>query len=80
MEEVLGIIISLLLTRFFRGDILKVKEDIAILKPTIFISVPRLYNKFYDGIKQKIEALEGLKRSFAEKAIATKLANLRSNG
>lgn len=54
---------------FFRGDVLKLKDDIAILRPTIFVSVPRLYNKFCDGIKQKIDAVTGMKRSFAEKAI-----------
>jgi long-chain acyl-CoA synthetase len=37
---------------FFRGDIQKfLKDDIKLLKPTIFVSVPRLYNKFADGIK-----------------------------
>lgn len=32
------------------GNILKLKEDLAILKPTVFVSVPRLYNKMYDNI------------------------------
>lgn len=41
---------------FFSGDILKLKEDLAIFKPTIFLSVPRIYNKFYDSIKAGIEA------------------------
>lgn len=54
------------------------KEDIAKLRPTIFMSVPRLYNKFYDGIKAKIEAVTGLKRSFADRAIRVKLENLHS--
>lgn len=34
----------------FNGNVLKLKDDLAILKPTIFASVPRLYNKFYDKI------------------------------
>ena len=42
---------------FYRGDPLLLKDDLALLRPTIFISVPRLYNKFYDGIKAKIEAV-----------------------
>lgn len=35
---------------FFGGDVLKLKDDIADVRPTIFPSVPRLYNKFYDAI------------------------------
>ncbi len=33
---------------FYQGDVLKLKEDLAILRPTFMISVPRLYNRFYD--------------------------------
>jgi long-chain acyl-CoA synthetase len=33
---------------FFGGDVLKLKEDLAVLRPTIMASVPRLYNRFYD--------------------------------
>jgi len=32
---------------------LKLKDDINLLKPTVFASVPRIYNKFYDIIKEK---------------------------
>lgn len=40
---------------FYRGDVINLlKEDIARLKPTVFVTVPRLFNKFYDGIKAKI--------------------------
>lgn len=39
---------------FFQGDILKLREDLAVLKPTIMVSVPRLYNKFYDVMQQRI--------------------------
>ena len=34
----------------FNGDTLKLKEDLIDLKPTIFASVPRLFNRFYDII------------------------------
>lgn len=32
---------------FFTGNILKIRDDMAALRPTIFVSVPRLYNRFY---------------------------------
>ena len=63
---------------FFRGDPLLLKEDIAILRPTFFPSVPRLFNKMYDGIKAKIASVTGIKKNFAEKAIEVKLENLRT--
>lgn len=39
---------------FFQGDVLKLVEDIAELKPTIFPSVPRLLNRIYERIKSSI--------------------------
>ncbi|CAD8168829.1 unnamed protein product [Paramecium octaurelia] len=63
---------------FYRGDPNLLKEDIQKLRPTVFASVPRLYNKFYDGIKAKINEVTGFKKAFAERAIRVKLENLRS--
>lgn len=35
---------------FFGGEILKIIDDLQVLKPTLFVSVPRLLNKVYDRI------------------------------
>ena len=35
---------------FFGGNVAKITEDIAILKPTLFTSVPRLYNRIYSKV------------------------------
>jgi long-subunit acyl-CoA synthetase (AMP-forming) len=35
---------------FFRGDVLGLLDDIAALKPTIFVSVPRLWNRIHDRV------------------------------
>jgi long-chain acyl-CoA synthetase len=35
---------------FFQGDTLKLTDDLMELKPTVFASVPRLYNRIYDKI------------------------------
>lgn len=58
---------------FYGGDVLKLKEDIADVKPTVFCSVPRLYNKFYDAIKSKIATLTGLKSALANYAFNSKM-------
>jgi len=62
---------------FYGGNPLKmVSDDFPVLKPTFFPSVPRLYNRIYGLIKDKINGLTGCQRWLADKAIATKLANL----
>jgi long-chain acyl-CoA synthetase len=33
-----------------QGDTLKIIEDLCALRPTIFVSVPRLFNRIYDKI------------------------------
>jgi long-chain acyl-CoA synthetase len=35
---------------FYQGDNLKLMDDLATLRPTLFCSVPRLYNRIYAGI------------------------------
>lgn len=62
----------------FGGDVFKLKDDLAILKPTIFVSVPRLYNKFHDTIKGRIGDLTGCKASLAKKAVDSKLGSVDS--
>jgi long-chain acyl-CoA synthetase len=38
-----------------------VKDDLLLLKPTVFASVPRVFNKFYDAIKEKFKLATGIK-------------------
>jgi long-chain acyl-CoA synthetase len=64
---------------FYSGDVLKLKDDISVVKPTIFASVPRLYNKFYDGIKGNMAKVTGVKKYLVDTAVSTKLANLEKD-
>lgn len=63
---------------FSAADPLILKADLLLIKPTFFVSVPRLYNKFFDAINSKLKAATGLKKTLVEKAIATKLEYLAS--
>lgn len=66
---------------YFGGDVLKlIKEDLPMLKPTFFPSVPRVYNRIFGQVKAKFNALTGCKKWLADKAVATKLANLAATG
>jgi long-chain acyl-CoA synthetase len=66
---------------FFGGDVLKLtKEDIPVLKPTFFPSVPRLYNRIYGVIQDKLKEATGFKGWLVGNAIATKTAALNTTG
>jgi long-chain acyl-CoA synthetase len=64
---------------FYQGSPLKLMEDIAVLRPTMFPSVPRLFNRIYDKLMAAIETTPGIKGKMLRKAYATKKANLRKN-
>lgn len=49
---ILSVIYSGASTGFYAGDTLKLKDDLALLRPTVFMSVPRLFNKMCDKIKE----------------------------
>ncbi|XP_074573072.1 long chain acyl-CoA synthetase 6, peroxisomal-like [Curcuma longa] len=46
---------------FYQGDIMKLMDDMAALRPTIFCSVPRLYNRICDGITNAVKTSGGLR-------------------
>ena len=65
---------------YFTGDIQKIKDDILLVKPTLFVSVPRLYNRFYDAIKKKFDDLQGVTKTALNYGLAIKLKNATTNG
>jgi len=66
---------------FYGGDPLKmVAEDMPALQPTMFPSVPRLYNRIYGKIQDKIGAATGCKAKLLNHALASKRANLNATG
>lgn len=58
---------------FYQGDTLKLVEDIQTLRPTIFPSVPRLFNKFYDKIMGGVNAAGGIKARLFHRGYAAKV-------
>ena len=63
---------------YYQGDPLQLKMDCQLLKPTIFPSVPRLYNKIYATIKGQFEAKTGCLKWLVDKGLAAKTANLNA--
>jgi long-chain acyl-CoA synthetase len=66
---------------FFSGDPLKlVSDDLPCLRPTMFPSVPRLYNRIYGKIKDTFNLATGVKGSLIKQGVAAKLAKMRNTG
>ncbi|KAE8449721.1 hypothetical protein EG329_007496 [Mollisiaceae sp. DMI_Dod_QoI] len=62
---------------YFRGDILGLVDDMKILRPTGFNSVPRLYNRFGSAIRAATLDAPGLKGTMGRHVINTKLASMK---
>jgi long-chain acyl-CoA synthetase len=61
---------------FYQGDTLKILEDIQELRPTIFCSVPRLYNRIYEKIMAGVEAKPAPLKALFKAALERKKSNL----
>ena len=59
-----------------RGEITELLDDMLELKPTIFTSVPRLYNRIYDRVMGTIRAGNPVARRLFAMAYASKRAAL----
>ena len=56
---------------FFNGNIKKLQDDILTLQPTLFVGVPRVYQRFYDAAMQKIDAMSPALKSAIGWMLAT---------
>jgi long-chain acyl-CoA synthetase len=61
----------------FHGEIQKCVDDVKILKPHMFVSVPRIYNRIYDGIMMRVKGMKGFKAKMINRALRIKLENIR---
>jgi long-chain acyl-CoA synthetase len=65
---------------FYQGDVLKLMDDLAALRPTIFVSVPRLYSRIYNKVQEGLKNKGFIAQTLFKYAYASKLAALRNNG
>ena len=57
-----------------RGDVLDLLDDMLELRPSVFISVPRLFNRVYDRVMAAIREGNPMARRLFEAAYASKKA------
>ncbi|CAN1254391.1 Long chain acyl-CoA synthetase 4 [Linum perenne] len=62
---------------FWRGDVKLLVEDLGELKPSVFCAVPRVLDRIYDGLTQKISAGGLVKKTLFNYAYSYKLSNLK---
>ena len=62
---------------YFRGDVLGLVDDMKILQPTGFISVPRLFNRFNSAIRVATIEAPGVRGALSKHVIETKKANMK---
>ena len=62
---------------YFHGNPLELVDDLKLLRPTQFASVPRLYNRFGGVIKSQTVDAPGFKGTLSRHVVRTKTANLK---
>jgi long-chain acyl-CoA synthetase len=63
---------------YFHGNIVELVDDLKLLKPTGFISVPRLYSRFGNAIRASTIEAPGFKGALSRHVVAAKTANLKN--
>jgi long-chain acyl-CoA synthetase len=65
---------------YFHGDILSIIEDMQLLKPSIFPSVPRILSRFAAAIRAQTIFAPGLAGAISRTAFAAKSAKIEAGG
>jgi len=61
---------------YFHGEVQELVEDLTTLRPTMFCSVPRLYNRIGGAVKTKTIEDPGFKGTLSRHVVEVKLNNL----
>jgi len=65
---------------YYSGDVMKLNDDLALVQPTVFVSVPKLYSRFYDVIQAKFKLVQGYTKTALDYALQSKLSTVQSTG
>jgi long-chain acyl-CoA synthetase len=62
---------------YYQGDITKLLDDVAALKPLYFLGAPRVFQKIYDKVMAGVQTSPALRRTLFQTAYAAKHDALR---
>ncbi|CAD2099242.1 acyl-CoA synthetase, putative [Plasmodium vinckei brucechwatti] len=65
---------------YYSGNILALTDDIQELKPTLFLSVPRLYNRIHERICNSLKKKPSVLQSLFNKGVDQKIKKLNNTG
>eukprot|EP01084_Bolivina_argentea_P282148 482916_1 len=63
---------------YWSGDVLTLLDDIAAVKPTVFMGVPRVYQKFQDKILMGVSEANLIRRYLFNKAYDAKVESIKN--
>ncbi|KAL4801549.1 hypothetical protein BDV18DRAFT_148805 [Aspergillus unguis] len=63
---------------YFHGNILELVDDLKVLKPTGFVSVPRLFSRFGGAIRSATVEAPGFRGGLSKHIVSAKTANLKN--
>lgn len=64
---------------FYSGELVTLLDDVGKLRPTLFASVPRIFNKLCERILQSVQASGGFYQSLFDTAFSAKRGALKKN-
>ena len=64
----------------YSGNPRKLTEDAQILKPTIMTSVPRIFQRVYEGIQKELSKQSKITQAIFQKAIEIKMKDFKETG
>ena len=64
----------------YNGNAGKMQEDLEILKPTAMCAVPRIFQRIYEGINNKLKQEPLIKRKIFEQALKIKIKDYNETG
>ncbi|KAJ5577750.1 uncharacterized protein N7459_006714 [Penicillium hispanicum] len=64
---------------YFHGNVAELVDDLKILRPTGFMSVPRLYSRFGTAVRAATIEQPGFKGALSRHVVSTKTANLKNS-
>lgn len=65
---------------FYQGDVAKIMDDVAELEPTLFVGVPRVFNRIHDRVLSTVASGNFLVQWVFNHALAEKTRRLEGSG
>eukprot|EP01068_Selenidium_serpulae_P010369 Selendium_serpulae@DN5441_c0_g1_i2.p1 len=65
---------------YYTGNVSKLIDDIKELKPTVLVSVPRLFNKIVETVLKNVEEKNWISRRLFDRGMAVKMRSLERDG